>query len=100
MKAWEILVTATVTMVVVYLFVANAQGASQVINAGATGWANLVTAFQGRRQMSFRNFVVISIGLVILYVLLTKSEIYRGVFTKLVEWTARGVTVLTTGKTE
>lgn len=49
MRAWEILVTATVTMVVVYLFVANAQGASQVINAGSKGWADLVTAFQGRR---------------------------------------------------
>lgn len=49
MKAWEILVTATVIMVVVYLMVINAQGTSQVINAGATGWANLVTAFQGRR---------------------------------------------------
>jgi len=48
MKAWEILVTATVTMVVVYLFVANAQGASQVINAGASGWGSLVRAFQGR----------------------------------------------------
>lgn len=49
MKAWEILVTATVTMVVVYLFVVNAQGTSQVINAGASGWANLVRAFQGQR---------------------------------------------------
>lgn len=48
MKAWEILVTATVTMVVIYLFVANAQGTSQLINAGATGWGNLVKAFQGR----------------------------------------------------
>jgi len=49
MRAWEILVTATVTMVVVYLFVANASGASQVINAGATGWASLVRAFQGKQ---------------------------------------------------
>lgn len=48
MKAWEILVTATVTMVVVYLFLVNAQGASQVINAGSQGWGNLVKAFQGR----------------------------------------------------
>lgn len=48
MKAWEILVTATVTMVVVYLFVVNASGTSQVIKAGSTGWAQLVTAFQGR----------------------------------------------------
>jgi len=48
MRAWEILVTATVTMVVVYLFVANASGASQVIKTGAEGWGGLVKAFQGR----------------------------------------------------
>lgn len=48
--------------------------------------------------MRFRNFVVISIGLVILYVLLTKSEIYQKVFAKVVEWMAKGVAVLTTGK--
>ena len=49
MKAWEILVSATVVLVVVYLMVINAQGASQVINAGATGWSNVVRAFQGRQ---------------------------------------------------
>lgn len=48
MRAWEILVTATVTLVVVYLFVYYNKGASDVINAGATGWANVIKAFQGR----------------------------------------------------
>lgn len=48
MRAWEILVTATVTLVAIYLFVFNAQGSSQVIKAGATGWADVVKAFQGR----------------------------------------------------
>jgi len=48
MKAWEILVTATVTLVVVYLLVVNYQGATSVINAGSTGWARLIEAFQGR----------------------------------------------------
>lgn len=48
MKAWEILVTATVTMVVVYLLVINYQGATAIINSGATSWGTLVKAFQGR----------------------------------------------------
>lgn len=48
MKAWEILVTATVTLVIVYLFVVNSRGASEVIGAGSQGWGNVVRAFQGR----------------------------------------------------
>lgn len=48
MRAWEIAVSATVTLVVVYIFVYKAQEASQLINAGAQGWGSLIKAFQGR----------------------------------------------------
>lgn len=47
--------------------------------------------------MTFRNFVVISIILVILYVLIAKSAVYEKVFAKVVEWMSQGVSVLTTG---
>lgn len=45
---FKVAVGATVTMVVVYLFVFNSRGTSEIINSGASGWAKLVTAFQGR----------------------------------------------------
>jgi len=49
---------------------------------------------------TFRNFVLLSIALVILYVLVSKSEVYQKVFAKVVEWFTQGITVLTTGKTK
>jgi hypothetical protein len=57
MKAWEILVTATVTLVVVYLLVINYKGASAVISTGANSWATLVAAFQGRSLNASPMFV-------------------------------------------
>jgi len=47
--------------------------------------------------MKFRDFVVISIALAILYVLIAKSGVFVMLFKKIAEWTAKGVGVLTTG---
>lgn len=46
----------------------------------------------------FRSFFIISIALIILYVLVAKSELYVAIFRKVTEWASNGFSVLTTGK--
>lgn len=45
----------------------------------------------------FRNFVIVSIGLVILYILINRSTVYQKVFAKIIEWISSGITAITTG---
>jgi uncharacterized membrane protein YjjB (DUF3815 family) len=48
MKAAEIIVAATVTLVALYLFVAQGNQSSQFIGALASGYTSSVKALQGR----------------------------------------------------
>lgn len=47
--------------------------------------------------MKFRDVVVITIVLSLLYVLIAKSGVFVALAEKVGEWTSKGVTVLTTG---
>lgn len=57
-ERWDILNTNTIggitlVLVAIYLFVANAEGANKVIGSLAKGYAQAVTALQGRGTSEF-----------------------------------------------